>query len=95
MPRVMTGAELLVETNFSILAGKRFGLIVNQTATVGSTHLADLIRGAENLTLTALFVPEHGGKGDKEAGESVATRSDQKTGIPTFSLYGSTIRRSI
>ena len=90
MPRVMTGAELLVETNFSILAGKRVGLIVNQTATVGSTHLADLIRGAENLTLTALFVPEHGGKGDKEAGESVATRSDQKTGIPTFSLYGST-----
>jgi uncharacterized protein YbbC (DUF1343 family) len=90
MPRVTTGAALLAETNFSILAGKRVGLIVNHTATVGSAHLADLVRVAENVTLTALFVPEHGGKGDKEAGETVASRLDKTTSIPTYSLYGPT-----
>jgi uncharacterized protein YbbC (DUF1343 family) len=90
MPRVTTGAELLVKTNFSILAGKRVGLIVNQTATVGSAHLADLIRSAENVTLAALFVPEHGGKGHTEAGEPIAGAFDKKTRIPTHSLYGAT-----
>src|SRR5262245_13849121 len=87
MPRVTTGAELLVKTNFSILAGKRVGLIVNQTATVGSAHLSDLIRSAENVTLAALFVPEHGGKGDTEAGEPIAGAFDRKTRVPTHSLY--------
>ena len=42
------------------------------------------------MTLTALFVPEHGGKGDKEAGETVASRLDKRTSIPTYSLYGAT-----
>ena len=88
MPRVVTGAERLAEMNFSILAGKRVGLIVNQTATVGSAHLSDLVRSAASVTLAAVFVPEHGGKGDKEAGEVVASGSEAS--IPTHSLYGET-----
>jgi uncharacterized protein YbbC (DUF1343 family) len=90
MARVVTGAERLAETNFGLLAGKRVGLIVNQTATVGSAHLADLVRSADNVTLAAIFVPEHGGKGDMEAGKAVRGGLDKSSRIPTHSLYGAT-----
>src|SRR5262245_29442540 len=85
---VVTGAEALARTGFAALAGKRVGLITNQTGRVGSEHLADLLARAPNLKLAAILAPEHGFRGEVEAGAKVGDAIDPKTGVPVFSLYG-------
>jgi uncharacterized protein YbbC (DUF1343 family) len=87
---VVTGAEVLVRTGFAALAGKRVGLITNQTARVGADHLADLLAKEPNLKLKAILAPEHGFRGKAEAGANVRDTVDAGTGVPVFSLYGAT-----
>jgi uncharacterized protein YbbC (DUF1343 family) len=87
---VTTGAEALVASGFATLAGKRVGLITNQTGRVGNEHLADLLSAAPSVKLTAIFAPEHGFRGKAEAGASVRSGVDAKTGAPIHSLYGAT-----
>ena len=87
---VTTGAEALVASGFAALAGKRVGLITNQTGRVGAEHLADALSRAPNVKLTAIFAPEHGFRGKAEAGASVRSGVDAKTGAPIYSLYGAT-----
>jgi len=87
---VKTGAQVLVEQGFEALAGKRVGLIVNHTTRVGDTHLIDLVHEAPNVTLAALFGPEHGLRGTAEDGVQVADGRDDRTGAPIYSLYGRT-----
>ncbi len=88
--RVLTGAERLVEQGFAPLSGKRVGLIVNHTAMVGDTHLIDLVHAAPEVELVALFGPEHGLRGEADAGEKVDDGVDDRTGVPVYSLYGRT-----
>lgn len=87
---VKSGAAVLVERNFDLLAGKRVGLIVNHTAVVDSAHIIDLIHAAPDIEVTALFGPEHGIRGTADAGEVVADGRDAATGAPIYSLYGDT-----
>ena len=87
---VKTGAQVLVESGFEALAGKRVGLIVNHMARVGEAHLIDLVHEAPNVTLAALFGPEHGLRGNEEDGIEVADGRDDRTGAPVYSLYGKT-----
>jgi len=87
---VTTGARYLQSVGFAPLAGKRVGLITNQTGRVGEHHLADLIAKAEGVRLTAIFAPEHGFRGTAEAGASVHDGRDDRTGAPVYSLYGGT-----
>ena len=87
---VATGADMLAASGFAALAGKRVGLITNQTGRVGAEHLADLLSRAPKLKLTAIFAPEHGFRGKAEAGASVRSGADAKTGVPIHSLYGAT-----
>ena len=89
-PATTTGAEALVASGFAALAGKRIGLITNQTGRVGGVHLADLLHAAPNVTLAAILAPEHGFRGSSEAGASVRDTVDARTGVPVFSLYGAT-----
>ena len=86
--RVLTGADVLVASRYQAIAGKRVGLISNQTARVGGEHLADLLSQAPNVKLTAIFAPEHGFRGDAEAGAPLGDGTDAKTGVPVYSLYG-------
>ena len=86
--RVVVGAEVLSANSFAALAGKRVGLIANQTSLVGGSHLADLLRAAPGLTLAAIYAPEHGFRGTTEAGARVGSTLDAKTGVPVYSLYG-------
>ncbi|HEU0159335.1 MAG TPA: hypothetical protein VFR00_08475, partial [Hyphomicrobiaceae bacterium] len=58
--RVVVGAEVLAANGFAALAGKRVGLIANQTSLVRGSHLADLLRAVPGLTLAAIYAPEHG-----------------------------------
>jgi uncharacterized protein YbbC (DUF1343 family) len=91
---VTTGAEVLVESRFALIAGKRVGLVTNQTGRVGAEHLADLLAQAAakaaNVKLAAILAPEHGFRGEAEAGAEVGDAVDARTGVPVFSLYGAT-----
>ncbi|ALS31932.1 hypothetical protein PTRA_a0588 [Pseudoalteromonas translucida KMM 520] len=69
------------------LKNKRVGLVVNQTSTVGKTHLVDSLL-AKNVNITKIFAPEHGFRGDHDAGAHVKNAVDSKTGIPLISIYG-------
>jgi uncharacterized protein YbbC (DUF1343 family) len=70
-----------------LLKGKRVALVVNHTSLVGNTHLADTLL-ARKVKLVKIFAPEHGFRGDADAGEFVSNSTDKKTGLPLVSLYG-------
>ncbi len=86
---VKTGIEVLQQQNFDILKGKRVGLITNPTGVNSRLQSTiDLIFNAPDVKLVALYGPEHGVRGDFDAGETVSSNTDAKTGVPVFSLYG-------
>lgn len=90
-PVVKTGIEVLKEHNFDVLQGKRVGLITNPTGVDRSLHSTiDILYKAKGVRLVALFGPEHGVRGDFEAGNNVASTIDPSTGIPVYSLYTKT-----
>jgi uncharacterized protein YbbC (DUF1343 family) len=92
-PDVHTGVEVLRSRDFDILRGKRVGLITNPTGvdrTLRST--IDILHAAPEVTLSALFAPEHGVRGDHAAGDAVSATTDPATGIAVYSLYGPTRR---
>lgn len=66
---------------------KKVALVVNQTSMVGSSHLVDTLisLGAD---IKKVFAPEHGFRGDADAGETVKSGIDVKTNLPIVSLYG-------
>jgi uncharacterized protein YbbC (DUF1343 family) len=89
---VVPGLEVVVRDSMHLLRGKRVGLITNQSAvTRQGEHAADFLR-RNGVNLVALFGPEHGIRGDLEAGETVAAGRDTRTGVPVFSLYDRTQR---
>jgi uncharacterized protein YbbC (DUF1343 family) len=69
------------------LNGLRIGLVVNHTSTVRGEHLVDFLKG-KGITMKALFAPEHGLRGEADAGEKILNSVDAKTGIPIISIYG-------
>jgi uncharacterized protein YbbC (DUF1343 family) len=85
---VVVGAEVLAASGFAMLAGKRVGLIGNQTSLASGQHLADLLQTAPGVKLAAILAPEHGLRGAAEAGARVASSKHDKTGAPIYSLYG-------
>jgi uncharacterized protein YbbC (DUF1343 family) len=90
-PRVKTGLQVLADQDYEPLAGKRVGLVTNPTGVdplLRST--VDHLARAKNVKLVALFGPEHGVYGDEHAGEKVGNDKDPRTGLPIYSLYGST-----
>ena len=84
--RITPGAEQLA-AYLPLLQGKRVGLLVNQTSRIGSEHLVDVLL-ANNVNIVSIFAPEHGFRGDHDAGAKVSSGIDSKTGIPLLSLYG-------
>jgi uncharacterized protein YbbC (DUF1343 family) len=70
-----------------LLQGKRVALVVNQTSCVGEDHLVDLFLCA-GIAVQKVLVPEHGFRGDGEAGELIVDGVDSATGLPIISLYG-------
>jgi len=88
---VRTGLDIVVAGGFSEFKGKRVGIITNHTGiNREGRHIADLFKQAAGVELVALFGPEHGIRGDTEAGGKVATGVDAKTGVTVHSLYGET-----
>lgn len=89
--RVQTGIEVLKESHFRILQGKRVGLITNPTGVDNNLQSTiDILHEAPNVQLVALYGPEHGVRGDVHAGDQIDSFTDPNTGVPVFSLYGAT-----
>jgi len=84
--RIIVGAE---QTPYYLpmLQNKRVGLVVNQTSMVGNKHLVDLLI-ANNIDVQTIFAPEHGFRGNYDAGEKFSSSIDKKTGVPLVSIYG-------
>jgi uncharacterized protein YbbC (DUF1343 family) len=90
-PQVATGLDVLIEQNFDILQGRRAGLITNATGVDRNLRsIVDILHEAEPVDLVALFGPEHGVRGDYDAGAYVESYTDERTGLPVYSLYGPT-----
>ena len=70
------------------LKNKRVAIVGNQTSMVGNTHLVDTLLSL-GIKIQKVFSPEHGFRGDADAGEKVYSGVDPTTGVPLISLYGS------
>jgi uncharacterized protein YbbC (DUF1343 family) len=70
-----------------LLKGKSVGIFANQTSMVGGKHLVDTLQDL-GIKIRVIFGPEHGFRGNADAGEKVGDYIDEKTGIPVISLYG-------
>ncbi len=90
---VKPGVEVFLERYAGLVQGKRVGLITNPTGVdrrLRST--ADLFAALSDIDLIALYGPEHGVRGNAQAGEYVPFYVDDKYGLPVFSLYGQSLK---
>lgn len=88
--QILTGADNLMSDTACLqpLRGRRVALVGNQTSIVDSIHLVDTLRSC-GIRIQKIFCPEHGFRGNVQAGSLIASSTDPKTGIPIVSLYGS------
>lgn len=87
----LAGIDVLEAENFARLRGKRVGLITNLTGrSRAGVSTIDLLAGAKDVKLVALFSPEHGIRGQLD--DKVPAERDEKTGLMIHSLYGETRR---
>lgn len=91
-PTIQTGLDVWREQGFRELRGKRVGLITNPTGVDARLRANIDLMLAAGVRVTALFGPEHGVRGGIAAGVKIENAKDPITGIPEFSLYGSTRR---
>ncbi len=88
---VLAGIDVLEAEGFALLRGKRVGLLTNQTGrSRQGISTIDLLMKAKEVTLVALFSPEHGIRGQFD--ERVSSSRDEATGLPIHSLYDATRR---
>ena len=71
----------------SLLENKNIAIVANQTSMINSTHLVDSLL-TKKIKIIKVFSPEHGFRGNADAGEIVENSIDKKTKIPIVSLYG-------
>jgi uncharacterized protein YbbC (DUF1343 family) len=85
---VTLGIDVFVEKNLDLVKGKRVGLITNPTGVnTDLENTIDILRN-NGVNIVALYGPEHGVRGNAQAGEYVAFYWDEKYNMPVFSLYG-------
>lgn len=90
---VLPGLEVVLRDSMHLLRDRRVGFITNQTAITSDGRSGiDLLFEAEGVELVALYGPEHGLRGGVEGGVKIDSEQDPETGVPIFSLYGSTQR---
>lgn len=90
--RTILGVEKLCRDRLGLIRGGGIGLICNQASVDHSfRHVADVVSSQKGISLTALFGPQHGIRGDVQDNmvETPHTR-DAETGLPVFSLYSET-----
>ncbi len=83
---ILPGANNL-DLYLPLLKSKRVALVVNQSSRIDQNHLVDTLLCLD-INITKIFSPEHGFRGEADAGQKVDNTIDPKTGIPLISLYG-------
>jgi uncharacterized protein YbbC (DUF1343 family) len=90
-PVVKTGVEVLRDRGFEGLVGRKVGLVTNPSGVDRNLNSTiDILYNAPGVELVALYGPEHGVRGDVYAGGKVSDSVDEATGLPVYSIYGST-----
>ncbi|MDB2674737.1 DUF1343 domain-containing protein [Flavobacteriaceae bacterium] len=88
--KIYTGADQ-TQLYLTKLKGKKIAIVANQTSVIYNknnyTHIIDSLVSLK-IDIHKVFAPEHGFRGDADAGESIADGIDKKTEIPIISLYG-------
>lgn len=90
--QMMTGAEQISEY-LPYISGKKIAVVVNPTSVVKKVHLVDTLSRL-GIKIERIFAPEHGFRGDQEAGKKIKNSKDKMTGIPVISLYGKKVKPS-
>ncbi|MFA6619279.1 MAG: DUF1343 domain-containing protein [Candidatus Neomarinimicrobiota bacterium] len=91
---MQTGLDVAAKNNFPMFDGKKIGIVTNHTAlNKEGVHLVDLIHDSGNI-VQAIYAPEHGFRGDAQAGEHFSDNVDSKTGAIIYSIYGRTRKPS-
>lgn len=86
---VKPGVEVLRDSGFKGLQGKRVGLITNPTGVDNNLKsTVDILNEAPDVKLVGLYAPEHGVRGDVHAGDKVDNFVDPATGVTVYSIYG-------
>lgn len=89
--KVLCGADVIAKKGFDFRG--KCGLITNPTGVLRDlSSTVDMLK--EKCNLTALFGPEHGVRGDFQAGENIGSHTDKKTELPVYTLYGDDISES-
>ncbi|MBP9132425.1 MAG: DUF1343 domain-containing protein [Saprospiraceae bacterium] len=83
---IYTGADQ-TDLYLPLIKGARVGLLVNQTSITGGKHLVDVLM-ENNIQVSKIFAPEHGFRGEADAGANIQDDKDKATGIPIVSIYG-------
>ena len=88
---VTLGDEVFLSEAWRDLRGRGVGVVTNQTGVTSQLEsLVDAIRKNPQISLHAIYAPEHGLRGDRPAGSYVPSYVDERTGLPVYSLYGAT-----
>lgn len=69
-----------------LLQGKRIGVVCNPTSRVKNCHLVDFLL-SQGIEVKKIFAPEHGFRGDADAGARINDDKDSKTQLPIISIY--------
>jgi uncharacterized protein YbbC (DUF1343 family) len=89
LSKVRPGVEVFIEKHLDLVKGERVGLVTNPTGVDSNLrNITDLFYKNPAINLVALYGPEHGVRGNAQAGEYVSFYMDEKYKIPVFSLYG-------
>jgi uncharacterized protein YbbC (DUF1343 family) len=92
---ITLGDEVFLQTTYRELRGRTVGVVTNQTGVTATLEtIVDAIRRNPEITLRAIYSPEHGLRGDQAAGAYVSSYVDPRSGLPVYSLYGATRRPS-
>ncbi|KAA3610452.1 MAG: DUF1343 domain-containing protein [Calditrichaeota bacterium] len=85
---VKTGLDR-VGSYYHLFEGKRLGIVTNHTAlNAKGQHITDVFKDMKNVTVAALFGPEHGVRGNAADGQKIESETEAE--IPVYSLYGKT-----
>jgi len=82
-----------IDNYIDLFEGKRVGLITNPTG-VNSELVSTIELLQAKVKLVCLYSPEHGVRGDIQAGETVENYVDEYSGLPVYTLYGKNKRPS-
>jgi uncharacterized protein YbbC (DUF1343 family) len=93
LAKVKLGVDVFFEKHLDLVKGKKVGLITNPSGVNGRLQSTiDLFRNHPGVELAALYGPEHGVRGNAQAGEYVPFYMDEKFKVPVFSLYGPSMK---